>query len=152
LTDAATIPLDEPEHVRPAWAPLSLVAFVALVICTNVASAVWAKWVNTNPTGLLILSSRNRYLALTLASGFAQDEGALPIRTDARVVAATLKAGESADYKLGKDRRAYLVPAIGAVEIDGIRVNARDGAAIKDVDTLRVTAIEDSELVLVDAA
>ena len=39
--------------MRPAWAPLTLVAFVALVICTNVASAVWAKWVNTNPEGLL---------------------------------------------------------------------------------------------------
>ena len=69
VSDAADLELDEPPHVRPAWAPLTLVAFVALVICTNIASAVWAKWVNTNPSGLLILSSRNRYLALTLASG-----------------------------------------------------------------------------------
>ena len=89
---------------------------------------------------------------VTLASGFDNDNEALPIRTDARVVGATLKAGESAEYKLGSDRRAYLVPATGAVEIDGIRVNARDGAAIKDVDTLKVTALEDSEIVLVDAA
>lgn len=56
-------------HVRPVWAPLTLVAFVALVICSNIASAVWARWVNTNPEGLLLLSSRNRYLALTLAAG-----------------------------------------------------------------------------------
>ena len=89
---------------------------------------------------------------VTLASGFANDDEALPIRTDARVVAATLKAGETADYPLGAARRAYLVPATGAVEIDGVRVNARDGAAISDTDTLTVTAIEDSELVLVDAA
>jgi redox-sensitive bicupin YhaK (pirin superfamily) len=89
---------------------------------------------------------------VTLASGFANDEDALPIRTDARVVAATLKAGESADYPLGKDRRAYLVPATGAIEIDGVRTGARDGVAISDVETLRVTAIEDSEIVLVDAA
>jgi hypothetical protein len=46
-----------------------LAAFVALVICSNAASAVWARWVNTNPEGLLLLSSRNRYLALTLAAG-----------------------------------------------------------------------------------
>jgi hypothetical protein len=45
------------------------VAFVALVICSNIASAVWARWVDTNPEGLLLLSSRNRYLALTLAAG-----------------------------------------------------------------------------------
>ena len=89
---------------------------------------------------------------VTLASGFANDDDALPIRTDARVVAATLKAGETADYPLGKDRRAYLVPATGAVEIEGVRVNARDGAAISDLDTLKVTAIEDSEVVFVDAA
>jgi len=89
---------------------------------------------------------------VTLASGFEADAEALPIRTDARVVGAALKAGETAEYSLGKDRRAYLVPAVGAVEVDGVRVNARDGAAIKDVETLRVTALEDAEVVLVDAA
>lgn len=89
---------------------------------------------------------------VTLASGFADDEDALPIRAGARVVAATLKAGESADYPLGRDRRAYLVPATGAIEIDGVRAGARDGVAISDVETLRVTAIENSEIVLVDVA
>ena len=89
---------------------------------------------------------------VTLASGFADDEDALPIRTDARVVAATLNAGESAAYPLGTDRRAYLVPATGAIDIDGVRANARDGVAISDIETLRVTAIEDSEIVLVDSA
>jgi quercetin 2,3-dioxygenase len=89
---------------------------------------------------------------VTLASGYAEDGDALPIRTDARVVAATLRAGETVDYPLGSERRAYLVPATGAVEIEGVRVNARDGAAIEALETLRVTALEDSELVLVDAA
>ncbi|MBA4089123.1 MAG: hypothetical protein C0494_00845 [Sphingobium sp.] len=89
---------------------------------------------------------------VTLASGYDNDDDALPIRTDARVVAATLKAGESADYPIGADRKAYLVPASGAIEIDGQRVNARDGAAISDLAVIRVTAIEDSEIVLVDAA
>jgi len=67
-------------------------------------------------------------------------------------VGATLKAGETAEYPLGADRKAYLVPAVGAVEIEGIRVNARDGAAISELAILRVTALEDSEVVLVDAA
>ncbi|NND75855.1 MAG: hypothetical protein HKN44_12695 [Ilumatobacter sp.] len=69
MTDAAAIEPTKTPHLRPVWAPLTLVAFVALVICSNVASAVWARWVNTNPEGLLLLSSRNRYLALTLAAG-----------------------------------------------------------------------------------
>ncbi|MGH6744064.1 hypothetical protein EDF58_1011220 [Novosphingobium sp. PhB57] len=89
---------------------------------------------------------------VTLASGYENDNDALPIRTNARVIGATLKAGETAEYPLGKDRKAYLVPAIGAVQIEDVRVNARDGAAISDLDVLRVTAIEDSEIVLVDAA
>jgi redox-sensitive bicupin YhaK (pirin superfamily) len=89
---------------------------------------------------------------VVLASGFAEDDEALPIRTDARVLGATIKAGETVDYPLGSDRHGYLVPATGAVEINGQRVNARDGVAISDLETLSVKAIEDAELVLVDAA
>ena len=89
---------------------------------------------------------------VTLASGIPGDEDALPIRTDARVVGATLKAGETAEYPLGASRHGYLVPAVGAVEINGVRLDARDGAAIKNEDVLRITALEDAEIVLVDAA
>jgi len=87
-----------------------------------------------------------------LASGIEGDGDALPIRANARVVGATVKAGETAVYPLGKDRKAYLVPATGRVEIDGQLVEARDGAAIGDMDEVRVTAVEDSEVVLVDVA
>jgi redox-sensitive bicupin YhaK (pirin superfamily) len=89
---------------------------------------------------------------VTLASGFDGDGDALPIRTNARIVGATIKAGETAEYPLGKERRGYLVPATGAVEIDGVRVGARDGAAVSAVETLKITALEDSEIILVDAA
>ncbi len=89
---------------------------------------------------------------VTLASGLPEDTDALPIRTDARVLGATLKAGESAEYKLGAGRHGYLVPAKGAIDVNGTRIDARDGAAIADVPVLRVTAIEDAEIVLVDAA
>jgi quercetin 2,3-dioxygenase len=89
---------------------------------------------------------------VTIASGVEGDKDALPIRADARVLATTLKAGESAEYAVGKTRNLYLVPAQGSVEVNGVRVNARDGAAIRDEATLKITALEDSELVLVDAA
>ena len=89
---------------------------------------------------------------VTLASGFAYDGDALPIRADARVLGTTLKAGESAEYSADTSRHLYLVPAAGAIEVNGVRVNARDGAAIRDETKLKITALEDSELVLVDAA
>ena len=89
---------------------------------------------------------------VTLASGDNADTEALAIRADARVLGATLKAGQTVDYPLGADRRGYLVPAVGAVDIEGVRVGPRDGAAISQVETLRIRALEDAEIVLVDAA
>ena len=67
---------------------------------------------------------------MTLACGFDGDADALPIRTAARVLGATIKAGETAEYALDPSRHAYLVPAGGAVEVNGVRLDARDGAAI----------------------
>ncbi|HTO41360.1 MAG TPA: pirin family protein [Rhizomicrobium sp.] len=89
---------------------------------------------------------------VTLASGFDNDSDALPIRADARVLGATLKAGESAQYTIGAQRHGYLVPAVGSVDVNGVRIDARDGAAIRDADVVTVTALEDSEIVFVDAA
>jgi redox-sensitive bicupin YhaK (pirin superfamily) len=89
---------------------------------------------------------------VTIASGMAGDENALPIRANARVLATTLNAGDGAEYETGRARNLYLVPAAGAVEINGVRINARDGAAIHGEDKLSIKALEDSEVVLVDAA
>jgi membrane protein DedA with SNARE-associated domain len=66
ITDASP---DEPTHTVPWWGPLTIVAFVALVVCTNVANAVFAAWVDDHPAGLLALSSRQRYLALATVDG-----------------------------------------------------------------------------------
>ena len=89
---------------------------------------------------------------VTLASGLPGDADALPIRTSARVAGATIKAGETADYPLDPSRHAYLVAAAGTVEVNGVRLDTRDGAAITGEDVLKVTALEDAEVVLVDAA
>ena len=67
------------------------------------------------------------------------------------MLGATLRAGATLEYTLGEARHGYLVPATGAVEVNGVRIDARDGAAIKDVAVVRITAIENSELVMVDA-
>jgi redox-sensitive bicupin YhaK (pirin superfamily) len=89
---------------------------------------------------------------VALASGFPEDGEALPIRTDARVLGATLKAGETATYETGASRHTYMVAAKGAVEINGLTLNARDGAAATGEPVLTVKALEDAEIVLVDAA
>ena len=89
---------------------------------------------------------------VTLASGFADDNDALPIRTDARVLGATIKAGQRLTLALDAKRHVYLVPATGAVEVGGMRIEARDGAAITDLATVEIVGIEDAEVIVVDAA
>jgi quercetin 2,3-dioxygenase len=85
-----------------------------------------------------------------LASGFGDDD-ALPIRTPARVMGATLTAGKTLTHTVGAGRHAYLVPALGSLEIDGVAVNPRDGVALSAGDHV-IRATSDAEIVLVDAA
>jgi quercetin 2,3-dioxygenase len=90
---------------------------------------------------------------VALASGFEDDlaAGALPIRQDARVLGASVKAGDTARYTLQPGRHAYLALAKGAADVNGERLNARDGAAINATSEITVQALEDAEIVLVDA-
>ncbi|HYE44971.1 MAG TPA: pirin family protein [Caulobacter sp.] len=88
---------------------------------------------------------------VALASGIAGDEDALPIRAEARVLGATLKAGETTTYDLGPGRRAYLVSAAGEVTVNGVSLKERDGAAVRDEAVLTFSALTDAELVLVDS-
>ena len=84
-----------------------------------------------------------------LASGRRGDD-ALPIRADARVLGATLEAGERAAYALEPGRHAYLVLARGAASVNGVTIAARDGVAIRDVDRIEIAATEDAEIVMTD--
>jgi hypothetical protein len=80
------------------------------------------------------------------------DEEALQIRADARVAGATIKAGDTVRYPLGNGRHAYLVPARGRIRVGDVIAAARDGVAVREEPEVAVTALEDSEVVLVDAA
>ena len=84
-----------------------------------------------------------------LASGDG-DDGVLHINSDARILGATLKAGETIEYAVDPARHLYLVPS-AKVDVNGTKAEKRDGVAITAVDKVTVTAEEDAELVLVDA-
>lgn len=88
---------------------------------------------------------------VTLASGDAGDD-ALPIRANARVLGATVKAGDSLSYDTAAERHLYLVPATGKIQVGEVEASARDGVAITQMDRITITALDDAELVLVDAA
>ena len=88
---------------------------------------------------------------VTLASGFSADGDALPIRAEARVLGATLNSGQNIIYDIAAGRFVYIVPATGSVSVNGVQIDARDGVAIKQLRQLAITALRDSEIVLVDA-
>ena len=86
-----------------------------------------------------------------LASGEPDKDGALPIRSDARVLAATVPGGETVTYETSPRRHQYLVATGGRVRVNGAEANARDGIAITGEEAITVEALEDCELVMVDA-
>jgi len=88
---------------------------------------------------------------VTLASGYEADDGALRINAAARVMGATLAAGESAELQVDPSRHVYLVAGQGPIEVNGVRAEARDGIAVTGEDKVTVTALADAEIVLVDA-
>ncbi|WP_426408496.1 pirin family protein [Bradyrhizobium ganzhouense] len=89
---------------------------------------------------------------IELASGDPRSADALPIGADARVLGATLLAGTTLKHSPEGFRHAYLVPAQGAVRVNGQRVAVGDGIAAIDEAELVITAEEDAEVVLVEAA
>jgi len=86
-----------------------------------------------------------------LASGDAEADDALPIRTDAKVAAATLAKGQSAVWNTSGERHQYLVAPKGRVTVNGREAKPRDGIAVTGESEIVVEAIDDAEIVLVDA-
>jgi hypothetical protein len=88
---------------------------------------------------------------VVLASGLEGDTDALPIRSRSRVLGATLLKGQTVDYAPDAWRYLYLVSAEGALTVNGVALATGDGVAIKEERALTLSALEDCEIVLVDA-
>ena len=89
---------------------------------------------------------------IVLASGEPKNAEALLVRADARVLGATLLAGTTVTHAPARFRHTYLAPAQGVILVNGQRVAVGDGIAAIDEPELTITAEEDTEFVLVDAA
>jgi quercetin 2,3-dioxygenase len=89
---------------------------------------------------------------ITLASGYEQDKRALQIKADARVLGATLSVGQNVYHSLHRTRHGYLVPTRGRVTVNGVVVDSGDGIAVTDEEQISISALTDTEFVLVDAA
>ena len=74
----------------------------------------------------------------------------MTIHQDAAVLGATLKPGEEITHRLGRGRSAYIVPARGDLDINGIAAPERSGTAVTDVDNITIRAVTEAEVVVVD--
>lgn len=90
---------------------------------------------------------------IELASGDPKTPETLMIRADARVLGATLLARTTLTHATPAGfRHTYLAPAQGEILVNGQRVAVGDGMAAIDEPELTITAVNDAEFILVDAA
>jgi hypothetical protein len=117
-------------------------------------------WIRPNQTGVAPRweqrefpkdHSADRLVPLASGQDDALRDGALFIHQDATLYGATLGAGSRVAHDLGADRLGYLVTARGRVRLNGeTEIGPRDGAVIRQADTLSIEALEDAEIVLAD--
>jgi hypothetical protein len=92
---------------------------------------------------------RNRFQLLASRSG---RKGSLDIHQDAELRVADLEAEATLDYAVDPGRAAWIQIAKGRLAVNGVTLEAGDGAAITDETRLRITATEPSQLLLFDLA
>ncbi len=85
-----------------------------------------------------------------LASGMASRPGGVPIHQDAAVLGADLEAGKTVEVGLAPGRQAYVLAAHGRVSLDGAELALRDGAVVDDVEAFSITALDDSDVLVID--
>lgn len=88
----------------------------------------------------------------TLVSGRQGREhpGTLYIHQDAAFMVAFMASGDEETLEVEDGRRAYLVPARGSVEVNGVKVPERGSAEITSETVLTIKALQDAEVVLFD--
>ena len=78
-------------------------------------------------------------------------EGSVVIHQDVELLASILAPGETVSRRLHPGRKAWLQVARGAIDVNGQRLAAGDGAAIEAESVLAITGKDDdSELLLFD--
>ncbi|GAB4478394.1 MAG: pirin family protein [Elainellaceae cyanobacterium] len=79
-------------------------------------------------------------------------DGAVQINQDVELYATVLNAGEGRSLELRPGRHAWVQVAQGKISLNGVSMEAGDGAAISDETLLEVQAVSDAEVLLFDLA
>lgn len=93
-----------------------------------------------------------RRAAVTLLASEDGRDGSVTVHQDIAVLSIVLKAQERASYELGAERHAWAQVVRGRVELNGVVLNAGDGAAISEEVTLELASASVTETLLFDLA
>lgn len=115
-------------------------------------------WIRPDRRGLIPSYEQKRFLASEqhnqwrLVASPEADQGSLKIHQDARIYLAQLEHNVELEYHLEPGRFAWLQILRGQVSLDAFHLSAGDGAAMDSEESLKLHAIESSQLLLFDLA
>jgi redox-sensitive bicupin YhaK (pirin superfamily) len=100
-------------------------------------------------------STEEKLNKLRLVASRDGNEGSVTIHQDARLYAGLLESGKSVRHELAPGRGAWIQVTSGAVEVNGKRLSAGDGATIEEEKSLEISGRGEqgrSEFLLFDLA
>lgn len=90
--------------------------------------------------------------SLRLVAAPGGRDGAVTIHADAAIYAGLLNGAEQAELKLNPERLAYVHVARGALQVNGVPLQAGDAAKLEHESSLRLSAGQDAEVLVFDLA
>jgi quercetin 2,3-dioxygenase len=115
-------------------------------------------WIMPNEQGLApgyeqkMYSDEDKRGRLRLIASSDGRDGSVTVHQDTDLYAGLLDAGQEVEHKLAQGRHAWLQVARGMVAVGGHQLQQGDGASISEEQSLKVTALEPSEILLFDLA
>ena len=113
-------------------------------------------WIQPNTSGLkpgysqYALPEAERRGRWRLIADQSGREGVAVIHQDAKIYATLLHAGDSVEYKLADDRRAWVHIAKGEASLNGHQLYEGDGVAIQSEAKFRLSCVTGAEALLFD--
>lgn len=93
------------------------------------------------------VSKQNRMVPVASGQGFSD---AVKIHADATIYLADIEKGESIDFRNDVTRGTFVYVTTGAIQINGQSFKSSDQARISDESNLKLSAEQDTRLILVD--
>jgi quercetin 2,3-dioxygenase len=115
-------------------------------------------WIHPNERGLKpsyeqkAFSEAERKNVLRLVASEDAREGAVRVHQDVALYATLLDSEKKVTHELRPGRHAWIHVAKGEVEVNGVRMQAGDGASVSDERKLEIAGKSPSEVLLFDLA